>query len=509
MAMTKNRKYLSILLILGATAAAQEQTAEPLGFEEEADIPPTGAILRQDQVPVADEGIEEDGSADVGPPEANAEQTIPGIDDEELLVTAFELFKQLMDDNVLDEADTVAKRIVEMTIDQHGPQSNEFAKALTNLAIVQFRTEQYDPSVQNFETAISIIETNEDRLNAQLINPLKGLGDAQLAYGRPDLANRTYKRAIHVTHVNEGPHNMDQIDLLESIAETHARMDDMEAAKEVQDQIYALNIRAHEVDSLALVPTLMRRAKWQHRSGYIFDERATYRRAIRIIEEADGKDSLALVEPLILLGRSYFFLDRTGKGSYQESTMSTGEIYFRRAARIATENPDSNWQILAQSYLALGDYYIYGNVPQRAWPVYEETWALLSQDEERLEFRRERLEMVNLLREGQLPLYVNSGSSDTPSEGQQDDPASQGTVSLSYGVTQRGRAVDIKLITAEPPEFEDMLERAVRELRRRIYRPRMVDGKAVGTENLTFEHKFFYRQSDLIAVRQAAEEDDR
>ncbi|MDH3806967.1 MAG: tetratricopeptide repeat protein, partial [Gammaproteobacteria bacterium] len=164
-------------------------------------------------VPVAEEGVDE-GAEDYSVPE-------PG--DADALAREFELFKQLLQDGVLDEADTVAKRVVELAIRSRGPQSNEYAKALTNLAIVQHRTEQYDAAQQNFQAAIDIIEDNEDRLNAQLINPLKGLGAAQLESGRPDLAATTFRRAVHVTHVNEGPHNLDQLELLESIAETWLR----------------------------------------------------------------------------------------------------------------------------------------------------------------------------------------------------------------------------------------------------------------------------------------------
>ncbi len=45
---------------------------------------------------------------------------------------------------------------------------------------MQHSTEQYDASQQNFESAIEIIEDNEDQLNDQLVNPLRGLGASQL-----------------------------------------------------------------------------------------------------------------------------------------------------------------------------------------------------------------------------------------------------------------------------------------------------------------------------------------
>ncbi|MDH3614577.1 MAG: tetratricopeptide repeat protein [Gammaproteobacteria bacterium] len=448
-------------------------------------------------VPVAEEGVDE-GAEDYSVPE-------PG--DADALAREFELFKQLLQDGVLDEADTVAKRVVELAIRSRGPQSNEYAKALTNLAIVQHRTEQYDAAQQNFQAAIDIIEDNEDRLNAQLINPLKGLGAAQLESGRPDLAATTFRRAVHVTHVNEGPHNLDQLELLESIAETWLRMGDLELAKDAQDTIYALNIRKHELDSLDLVPSLMRRGAWQHRAGFINDERATYRRAIRIIEARSAKDDLQLVEPLIMLGKSHFYIDTSGTDSFHDVRTSTAEIYFRRAARIAAEHPDSNWQIIAQASLALGDYYMYDNNPQRGRQTYRTVWNLLSEDESRLNVRHEQLERIVPLRLRKLPQYINASDQDGGEQG--EDPLLQGKITMTYEISTRGRITELKMIEADPPEFTNMQRHVQRELRQRLFRPRFEEAEAVPTPELQLVHAFYYRQSDLDAARAAAAADER
>ena len=62
---------------------------------------------------------------------------------------------------------------------------------------------------------------------------------------------------------------MDQIEILESLAETSLRLGSVEDARDAHDKIYMLHQRKYEDDQLALVPSLMRRAEWQHRAGYI------------------------------------------------------------------------------------------------------------------------------------------------------------------------------------------------------------------------------------------------
>lgn len=423
----------------------------------------------------------------------------PAASDEEELIYQYDRYVQLMRDRVYDEADSVAKRVVELAIKVKGPRSTDFAKALTNLAIVQHRTEEYDAAQQNFESAIEIIEINEDQLDEQLVNPLRGLGASQLESGRPDKAGATFRRAVHVTHVNLGPHNLDQINILESLSETNLRLGSIDDAKQIQDQIFALNEREYADKQIEMIPALLRRADWQHRAGFINDQRATLRRAIRIIESDGGKKDMRLVDPLTQLGQSFFYVDLTGTQSFATNSLATGEIHFKRALRIASENPDANWRMIATTSLALGDYYMFRDNAQQANKVYQATWADLSSSDERLAFRNESLEQYVLLRHSPIPDFVSQPGSEAPTG--QEIPLLQGTISMKYDVSVRGRAVNLELVEAHPPEFVDMQRSVHRELRRRIYRPQFDNAEAVNTVDQVLVHRYFYRQADLDALQ--------
>ena len=113
-------------------------------------------------VPVAEETIEVEAPAAAQEGQAATEED---------LLREFGRFQQLLEEKNFDAADIAAKRIVQMSIEIFGPQSAETAKALNNLAIVQHNNKQYEAAIQNFTSAIEIIEVVEGRLNAGLVTP--------------------------------------------------------------------------------------------------------------------------------------------------------------------------------------------------------------------------------------------------------------------------------------------------------------------------------------------------
>lgn len=483
-------------------AATDPQDADSVTPEDSGDAvadAPAGeppAITVLDQVaPVAEDPAEED---IYGPPESGDEV----LSDHERMLEEFERYKELTDAGIYAEAANAAKRVVELSIRENGPRSNDTARALSNLALAQHQVGNYDAAQQNFESAIEIIIDNEDRLSNSLINPLKGLGASQMRAGRPDLAAETYRRAVHISHVNEGPHNIEQIEILRALAETHLQLGDVDSARDSQDMIYALNARHYQGRAAEMIPALMRRAEWQHRTGYIIDERATYRRIIRIIEETKGKDDFALIQPLQKLGESYFYVDMSDPSTYSPAAVASGEIYFKRALRIAEEHPESDWRDVADAMIALGDYYNFRSDTGRSRKTYRDAWEFLSAGTDRVDVREQKLERVISLHEQPIPRFV--GEATAQDEANADPALREGRIVVSYTINTRGRVSDLAVVEAQPEEFTDMRDQVVREMRKRVFRPRLENGEAIETANQVMSHTFYYRQDELDALRERA-----
>lgn len=439
---------------------------------------------------LVEEAYYDDASADI-----NAEIAAMPETYDETVQRLFIAYKEAVFDKMFEEADTLGKQIVELSIGVNGLDSRKTATALTNLALAQHGLEQYTAAILNYTAAIGIIERVEDRLNAALINPLRGLGAAQFASDRQDEAKKTFDRAIHISHVNDGPHNLEQIESLMSLTEILLAVDQTKAAVNIQKRIFYLQARNTEPDSLDFIPALQTRARWQRRMQFYEQERLTRRRIIRIIEAENGKRSLDLIEPLTKLAKSYLAMASIILPERLQPVISSGEPYLKRAVRIAERNPDSTFRILVDTKMELADYYILVEKSVRANRVYRDVWDLLSEDEANLGLRASMLESGLLLRKIYPPTMAN-GKDVTATDGELTEYRS-GTVRFKYNVSTRGRATRVTLLDADPKGLDDLYKKISRELRYIVHRPRFVDGEPAESVDLIFSHQFFYQDADL------------
>ena len=409
----------------------------------------------------------------------------------------FDLYREALANKDFLEADTLAKRVVESSIRLNGLDSHDSAKAITNLGIAQHNNRDFEAALRNFMASIDIVERIDDNLSAALINPLQGLAATHAAVGRPDLARFAYQRAVHVSHVNEGPHNDGQVKILAAMVELHISQGDFDEAVNIQKRVFSIESRNIDPSSMEMIPALEKRANWQHRLQQYQSERITWRQIISIIERHEGRKSLALPSPLTNLGKSYLFVSPVEFQYQPEVTTRSGESHLRRAYRIVREHPDASWEVVKNTMLSLGDYYILSGRPNRAGKIYEDTWAYLSKDDdpEKLKARRNHLERVKILQPVFPPRYYNSEDRDNHQP--PPDGFEIGTISFAYVVSPSGRVLGIKHLETLPREITDFDKVIDSRLRRLMYRPRMENGVPIATRDVVYTHEFYYRPTDL------------
>lgn len=406
-------------------------------------------------------------------------------------------------DEMFDEADQIAKQIVEQSIQIYGLDSHESANALIKLAMAQQGHKDYELAILNYESAIVIIERIENRLNKDLINPLKGLAEAQLKMNRMDLARDNYNRAIHISHVNDGPHNLEQLENLQSLANVYATAKEPKKAADIEKRIYYLQSRNIDLNSLEMIPALRTLARSQRKSALFEKERRTWRKIITITQKQKGKDSIDLIEPLTELGKSYLFIHFNTMGYDELPTVSKGDSYLKKAIRIAENNPEATWQDIAETKIILADYYVMSDRANRSYNVYREIWDLLSEDELKLEFRAFALEQPVILE----TIYPPKFFEDTSITSQDEAPPGyeKAHVTFNFNVSKRGLAKNINRASFNPDGLDFMHSIIGREIRNLVYRPRFLEREPVTTQNVVFEHEFFYKKNNTSDNKDSSE----
>lgn len=181
-----------------------------------------------------------------------SEDVSPGTE----VIRLFALYQDARTASMLEEADALAKQIVEVSIRSFGRDSNDTAKALTNLAILQTENEEYVAAIQNLTAAIDIVERTENNLSDELVNPLKAMGLAQMQAGNTDIAKAAWYRAVHISHVNLGPHNFEQVETLHALARMFSSAGMAKEARKTYKRIAYLQSREFNPRADGMLPEL-------------------------------------------------------------------------------------------------------------------------------------------------------------------------------------------------------------------------------------------------------------
>jgi tetratricopeptide (TPR) repeat protein len=392
------------------------------------------------------------------------------------------------------EAEVLAKRVVELSIDLNGRDSVYSANALTNLAYVQFRQEQFENSRLNLRAAIRTIEEVEGNVSADLIRPLHRLGQTELALGEVDSATKLFQRAVQIGHVHKGPQNTEQIESLEAIAEIYVKSDNIKEARDIQRSILAYRARADGPESEDYLPALKHYADWMHKLQLYNRERNTYRNMLEIQESHHGQDDTSLIPTLIRLAYSLHDVSFSILDDNAFRLESPPEHYLNRAMNIAEDHAQSDWELYARTALTIGDYYTVAHRFVRARSAYLAAWQQLSIEPAGLAIRGEEMESPRLLAAPPLPKYYDD--EDPLYEPDTTVEFLHGKIVAKLDVNRMGVPVNIRLVEAQPQGLARIESRLVRALRSTMYRPRMEGGARIDTQQLTYVYEFAYRASD-------------
>ncbi len=385
-------------------------------------------------------------------------------------------FVELFRDRRYAEGEELADSILRRAEEWYGYEAAELAGPLINLATVQRVQGNYRDALFHYERNLAIVERRLGSDSMELIDPLHGMARTFLRMRDPEAAVEPLARALRVTHANTGIYSLEQgrtRDLLSELALAEGDLEQANLHRRVQ-------VRAHErrygPNDIRVVPALYKIAEWYERTRQTALQRKSYAAADRIIQAAEGENSLDRVKAL--RGQATSFL--------REARRQKAEEFFGRALSILRSHPMQDILGQARLLIDIGDTQTIFNRSPMARENYREAWDLLSADDDAMDMRSELLEYpVIPLRSARLPVQV-PGEIRDPSRYEKQPRA--GSVVLQLTLEPDGKVSDVQLTESDPPGLID--EIVVSLIREARFRPQMRDGEPVRSEGVIYRHRF-------------------
>lgn len=365
----------------------------------------------------------------------------------------------------------------------------------------QIEAQEYAPAIRTLERRIDDIQERSHRYDRRLVRPLTLLGDAEAGLGEYDSALDHYRRALHLSRVNDGLNSPDQVDIVYREAETFKALGDYRQANDREEYAYHVLNRAHDPMDENLLPGIYHLAGWYEKISNVFAARTLYEQAVRIIDAHDKLETAEAIPALEGIANSYrlerfppYYLadiDRPESSvvtpnavRHQAITVNNfpaGESALQRIVSIRQQNRDQDPIALAEAVLELADWHTLFDKTRRAVPLYAHAWDIMSDVES--------FDVVGYFSEPKL-LYFPAPGNPTPPPVNQRGERSTGYVEVAFDVTEDGRVRDLSTVASEPDGLMDF--RVRKSLRLARYRPMLVDGVPVATASHTYRHEFPY-----------------
>jgi TonB family protein len=364
---------------------------------------------------------------------------------------------------------------------------------------LQIKAGEFDLPQAWLNAHVDRVQRNSHRFDPQLVKPLTLLGDIEARRGNYDQALDLYGQAVHVQRVSSGLVSPGQVEIVHREADVYRSLGDMKNANEREEYAYHVLKAAYEAYDQNLLPGVFRLAQWYTSTNNIYAARALYQRSFDILTANGRGGSPEAIPALEGLAATYrqerfppFFVVSTASSAPGASAgrafdapitigdYPRGEQALQQIVQIRRDHGNDPLQV-SEAVLDLADWYLLFDRPKRAMPLYDFAYDLLN--------GTENVDADSFFAQPRLLHFPAPSDPKAPELGTDGEPQI-GHVELSFDVTPNGFVRDLKTIASQP---EGMMDFRVRKsVRASRFRPAIVDGVAVKTDDQTFRHEFTY-----------------
>jgi tetratricopeptide (TPR) repeat protein len=402
------------------------------------------------------------------------------------------LLQQLRDEELIGAGET-ANDMVELVSRDFDVDSLNYAKVLTNSALIDWKLDRPEPALASLRLAIAHTESISP-FHSALFEMLIAEAVIEHKTGYLEYAADTYRQAQHISHRIDGVYTQLQIPVIDALTEIHIRTNKPYQADQEQRLKLKVIEQAFGPDDEAIIPTLTKLGAYFAVRGHSFNvnvnsQTRLYRdslfrdainmfdRSLAILEDNYGEADLRLVDPLIEMSKVRFL---------QGSSRTQAEEAMQRAYAIVSNHPSSDAADVANALVKLADTYTLTS-DTRNVPTYEAAWALLADTPENEQLRYQLFSIPKRLYPDKTLQPVLARQPVTVPFGEEL------FVELEYSVNPTGRVSEAKIIDSNVPNEQRKLYRSYISTLK--YRPRMAEGSPVKTQGLGLRQTYKVLQS--------------
>jgi tetratricopeptide (TPR) repeat protein len=347
----------------------------------------------------------------------------------------------------------------------------DYTKDLTALGLIQSELRRLEPAEANFLKAIEIVEKAEGEFSISLVDPYRGLGRAYIKGARYPEAITVLEQAQTVSQRNLGLFNVEQSGVIDDLTTAYLGLGDTIEARRMQLERLDNAVKRFGANDPRVFPFRYVLADYYQRSRLTDSARAQYAEVLKAQETQLPLNDPQLMSPLRQLSRIDLL---TTQGEAVEA--------HNRLKSIVEQNPSADPLERGYSLAALGDWAIVTEHIDDARDYYKQAWDALA--------GKPDIDVGSFFAKPMMLDFI--APLDAVDRGERARrPYSWAQISARFDLSADGRPYNVSIVGREGP-LSPIESRVVRRLREAHFRPRLVAGEAVATDNVEFTHLFRY-----------------
>jgi len=364
---------------------------------------------------------------------------------------------------------TALKPAMEAVAMQAKTRDADYPADLTILGRVQAELGQIDKAEANCLAAIAAVESAEGEFSLKLLSPYRGLSRVYIRAGRYPEAITTLQTAREVSQRNLGLFNVEQSPLLDDMTTAYLGVGDTREAQRIQIERLDNAIKRFGATDQRVIPFRYHLADYYERSRLPTSARDQYTEVLKTQEAQLGAAHPSLLAPLRELVHIDLLTDQTQRGEARA-----------RLASVLEQNPNTDPVERGLALATLGDWAVVAGDTPAARAYYQQAWTALSQKPD--------FDVAGAFAKPEMIDFVAPLSS--VDRGERSRPYAWAEIQFKLDVDADGSPRNVHVVHregAEPWPKEADYSRRVRETH---FRPRLVAGEPVTTDNVEFTHYF-------------------